>query len=311
MKLGHIKYYIFILFPALMMSSCASILNSSMQKVSVTSDKQIKIISLEKSVYKESGFVDSNHAKSFFVFRSSMPLSVNLEVDSIHKTILLYPRSSFAYWLNIFFNYGIGMLIDKDNPKRYSYSRDNHITIKDSILIVHKFSLEKKNNIKLTISPTLVNSFSINTGKHWYQSAGIFGLEAGVEYYYNKNKFISVNAGAATDVFGDYFGKGYSRTTSTVFTNFRDNRTYCNFNVGYGLNVSYIRWIEDYRGDSIYTHQLSNVTTLGLSVSVQYRLGNYIYAGVLYQPSFVNTNNLSSFNYQHFLSFNLIGKIPL
>ena len=96
-----------------------------------------------------------------------------------------------------------------------------------------------------------------------------------------------------------------------LYLSIRNNKTFGNFNIGYGLSTSTFRWRGENRADSIYSSQSLNNTALGFSFSAQYRLGNYISVGAIYQPSIVNTNALTSLNYQHFMSFSLICKIPL
>jgi hypothetical protein len=49
----------------------------------------------------------------------------------------------------------------------------------------------------------------------------------------------------------------------------------------------------------------------GLSLSAQYRLGHYFKMGVLYQPNIINTSLKPTVDYQYYISFNLIWKIPI
>src|ERR1700750_1274772 len=97
---------IFISLTGFFFSSCATILNSGAQKISITTDKIIKVLSVDSSL-KISG--DRN---SFYVERSKDPVKINLRVDTIDQALPVKPHSSVAYWANIYFNYGIGMLAD-------------------------------------------------------------------------------------------------------------------------------------------------------------------------------------------------------
>ena len=312
MKLHNLNHCLLFLTPLILLfASCATVLNGPIQKVTITSDRNIKIISVNKFEYQETDLSDSDHSRSYYVFRSFMPLKVTLQIDSIYKSIVILPKNSLAYWSNICFNYGLGMLIDKDTPKRYAYSHNNHIILKDSSIQLLRCSPIRKNTVNLTLSPSCLNSFNINAVGKRYKSTGILGIEAGLEYYYHKNQYISLIAGAGTDIFGEYLGQGYFRTGTTAYASLRNNKVIGNFNIGYGISASKFRWTEEYRGDSINTMQSLYSTALGFSFSAQYRLGNYISVGAIYQPSIINTNALTSLNYQHFISLNLICKIPL
>ena len=218
MKLHNLKQFLLFLAPSILLfASCATVLNSPIQKVTITSDKNIKIISVNKFEYQESALSDSDHSRSYYVFRSFMPLKVNLLVDSIPKSIVILPKNSFAYWLNISFLYGLGMLIDKDTPKRYAYSPNNHIVLKDSSIQLLRFSPIRKNTVNLTISPSCLNSFNINAVGKQYKSAGILGIEGGLEYYYHNNQYISLNAGVGTDILGEHFGQGYYQSGNAAY----------------------------------------------------------------------------------------------
>lgn len=63
--------------------------------------------------------------------------------------------------------------------------------------------------------------------------------------------------------------------------------------------------------ESSNSYQLFGNTTVGLSLSVNYRVDNYFRLGFLYQPCFLSTNYLPALNYQHFISFNLSWKLSI
>jgi hypothetical protein len=295
----------------LLLSSCATILNAPLQKVHIASNKNIKIISVEKVVLIDSSLMGANAPKTFYVLRSGNQLKINIEIDNTKKIIFLKPKKSFAYWYNIFSNYGIGMLIDKDNVKKYGYPSQNYITAKDSSIKIYRFAPIKKGTINLSLSLPFVTIFHINAKNKYYQSGGVFGLEAGLDYFYKNNNYFSFNVGAGSDIFGEHIGKGFFETGNTIFTSVRNNKVMGSFDVGYGIHFSQLKWARLPSGDTIINDAPIKNIGLGLSLSAQYRFGNYFRMGILYQPNLLNTSFKPTFDYQHYISLNLILKIPV
>jgi hypothetical protein len=298
------KYQVIIIGFLTLISSCATVLNSPVQKIYISSDEKVQVISVDKAV-------STDGIGSYYIPRSNTPLIVKLQIDSTQKTITLTPKSSFAYWFNIYCNYGIGMLVDKDNPKRYAYSRRTHFKLQDSTIKIVRFAPINKGTFNLSLSLPFTTIFNVQAIDNHYNSAGLFGLEAGVDYFYRDNKYLSINAGAATSRFGEYFGPGYVQTATTLFTSLRNNHIVGSFDLGYGINVSRPRWTIYTLGDTIKINESVKSTGLGLSLSAQYRIRNYFRLGILYQPNLLNTSFKPSFNYQHYISLNLIWKLPV
>jgi hypothetical protein len=203
------------------------------------------------------------------------------------------------------------MLIDKDNPKRYAYSVRNYLKLQDTTIKRSRFTPIEKGTINLSLSPSFTTIFSIQAKDKKYNSAGVFGLEAGVEYFYRNNNYLSINLGAATDRFGEHFGPGYVETATTLFTSVRNNNIVGSFDLGYGINASRQKWTKQTIGDTIKIDESIKSIGLGLSFSAQYRVGSYFRLGILYQPNLLNTSFKPSLNYQHYISLNLIWKFPV
>lgn len=311
MTRSNIKYLIVFCILSLF-SSCATLLNNPVQKIFIATDNKVKVISVEKNVLVDSSLMGINAPRAYYIIRSNNSLKVNLEIDSIKKAIFLHPRNSFAYWFNIYCNYGIGMLVDKNNTRRYSYPVRNYLTVKDTSIKILRFAPINKGTINLSLSLPFTTIFSIKTTNKQYISAGIFGFEAGLDYFYQKNRYISMNIGVATDKgITEYFGPGYIQIGNTIFTSVRNNYVVGSFDFGYGINVSQLKWIRTTIGDTINLDQSKRNIGLGLSFSTQYRVGNYFRLGVLYQPNLLNTGFKSAFHYQHYISLNLIWKLPI
>ena len=306
-----IKYQVSIIGFLLFFTSCATVFNSPVQKVFISTDKKIKVLSVDNTTLVDSTLIGIDRTKSYYIPRANKPLIVRLQIDSTQKTVTLKPKSSFAYWYNICSNYGIGMLIDKDNPKRYGYSNRNYLKLQDTTIKILRFAPTNKGTINLSLSLPFTTIFDIQAINKEYKSSGVFGLDAGLDYFYKDNSYLSINVGTATDRFGEYVGTGYIETASTIFASLRKNNIVGSFDLGYGINLSQLKWSKQTIGDTTKINASVKNIGLGLSLSAQYRIGNYLRLGILYQPDLLNTSFKPSFNYQHYISLNLIWKLPI
>jgi hypothetical protein len=294
----------------LLFSSCATLLNQPVQKIFISTDKNIKSVVVRQSMLTDSSLTSAAADKGYYVRRSSQPLVVELQLDSTRKTIVLKAKNSFAFWFNIYCNYGIGMLIDKDNNLRYGYSKRNYFAVVDSTIKKFSFTPSRKGTINLSLTWPFANIFNFKSPTAQYKSSGVLGIGAGLEYFYNNNHYASLNFGAGTDVFGEYFGDSLVSGTA-IYTSVRNNYIVGKFDFGYGINLTKFQWERSIFKDTISLYQLFENTAVGLSLSANYRLGNYFRLGLLYQPCFLSTNFSPALNYQHFISFNLIWKFPI
>ncbi len=254
----------------------------------------------------------NNGTKKYYVSRSNEPLNINLQIDSTKKTIILNPKKSFAYWFNIPSNYGIGMLVGKGNVKRFGYSKYNYLTLKDTSIKIHRFAPTKNGSLNLVLSLPFVNGFCLtDSGNGKYNSFGFFGLQGGLEYFYKSNSYLSISIGVATDVFAKHIGYGYFETGSTIFSSIRNNNVVRSFDLGYGINLSKLKWAKKFTDNVTIKNQSKKSIGSGLSLAAQYRIGNYLRLGLLYQPNIINTSFKPVVNYQHYLSLNLIWKLPI
>lgn len=131
------------------LSSCASIFNSRQTHTSIVTN--------QPSIFTINGEENSQiiKQKEIWIDRTSKPLEIIVESTENKKTVTVNPKNSFMFWANIY-NYGIGMLIDKNNPKRYYYPRTIYIDLQDSLKTYQTYIPNKrindtlKNQIKFT-----------------------------------------------------------------------------------------------------------------------------------------------------------------
>src|SRR6185312_10574353 len=289
--------------------SCATVLNKGVQKISITSSEEIDVVSIDSSLKS------FNQHSTFYLERSKKPVTIELQLNTVRKKLFLKSHNSIAYWANIFFNYGIGMLVDKDNPKRFDYPRRIYIQKLDSNIVASRFSLTTKGAINWHIALPHVNFFYVATQKEHRSSEGFWGLESGLDYFYMDGRFISVYGGVATDFFVPVPAavdiRGEYQSSTGIFVNVRNNHRTGSFDFGYGLAYSRLSRRKTNNIDSTFIPEIKRNSTVGLSLNSSYRFGELFQLGLLYQPYFIRFDNKVAADYQHQISIELIWKIPL
>ena len=295
----------------LFISSCATLSNSPAQKIWIATDSTITHLSVEKSILIDSSIQGSRKPASYIVPRSARELAIHFRLDTIEKTLLLHPRNSFAYWYNILGNYAIGMLVDRDKDKRYAYPAWTYLTKNDTGVHRHRFPSIPKGQLRLSLGYAPINILSLKSPEGQYAAFGVFGLETGLDYFYKKDRYLSLTVGAATSAAPvDHFGKGYLRRANTFYANIRNNYVIGSFDLGYGISMADLQWVRTTLGDTVNLNKTTNNIGFGLSLSGQYRIGNSFRIGLLCQPNLLNTDHSPTFNYQHYISLNFCWKIP-
>lgn len=122
------KQVIYILIVSILLTSCATIINQSHKNITVYTTEPTKIALNQDTINTFNNQVTLN------VERKNETINFTAFTDSLTKTIAVKPNNSFMYWSNIFCNYGIGMLVDRKNPKRYSYPKRIYINSTDTII---------------------------------------------------------------------------------------------------------------------------------------------------------------------------------
>uniref|UniRef100_UPI00404B1DFF hypothetical protein n=1 Tax=Flavobacterium sp. TaxID=239 RepID=UPI00404B1DFF len=144
----------------LTLSSCATLFNSVETHTRIITSQPSK---LTINGEENSQIVDQ---KTVWIKRTQEPLEITAESTEHKKTVLVNAKNSFMFWANLY-NYGIGMLIDKDNPKRYYYPQTIYIDLQDSLAtyqtyVPNKISNDSLNSL-LKITPLKLIGF-VNPG---------------------------------------------------------------------------------------------------------------------------------------------------
>lgn len=257
------------------------------------------------------------------VERSKEPISFIATTDSLTKTIQVKPQNSFMYWGNIFCNGGIGMLVDRKNPKRYTYPQRIYINSADTISRYFRYEqADNKGELQLHFSLPHINSFNLTPENEGAKiNTGFLGLSIGLDYYHSKNQFVNLGISGVLDDFvpfpapADYISGEYEFMSSR-YISLSNNHRLKLFTIGYGLSYARNTW------DFIYCDQFDQPpptrepvkkrsNALGLIFPTYFQLGEHFNIGVVYRPTFYRPNMTEEFKYEHLISIDFAWKIRL
>ena len=314
----------YILIVSLFMTSCATIINQPYKNVKVYTTEPSRII------HRYDTIKTVNNKANLWAERKNEILSIVAMTDSITKTIEIKPRNSFAYWLNIYPTplFWTGFLIDKNNPKRYSYP--NRIYINSADTISKDYSYSQSNNkreLHLHVSLPYINSFCLKPKNEKYKiNTGFWGLSVGLDYFHSNNQFINLGASGVTDFFlpviggaVDLYGEWESMTS--LYLSLSNNHKIKRFSVGYGLSFARNTW--NFRDDGdFYGYDEFNPPLIkdpitkshyafGLIFPTYFQLSEHFNVGAVYRPTFYRPNLTEKFSYEHLISIDFAWKIRL
>jgi len=293
--------------------SCATILNEPVQKLVISTDENIKIVSVNNSKSPDPSLVNQSDSKTYTVLRSNEPLVITLQIDSTQHSILLNSRNSAPYLMNILYNFGIGILVDKDDVRRYTYPARNYFTATDTIIKRYRFPPTERGTMLLSLSlPLMLNHFTIKTTNGHFNSGGVYGLKTGFSYFYKRNNYLSLNGGAATNKFGEYWlvDTGYFEHCNVLFASLKNNHSIGSFDVGYGIHLSRMGWTRDF-GDTAKKDLVLRNVGIGPAISAEYRFGKCFRIGCFYQPVLYDLNSMEFTTYQHYFSLDFLWQLPI
>lgn len=159
----------------LIFSSCATILNTPTENLSIITSTPCKVV-VNKDTLKN---ISTHNFAT--VERSKYPLLISVFNDNNSKSVSIKSRNSFAYWLNLYPSiYWTGFIVDKNNPKRYGYpqtiyidtnsERPNYLNYEPLDSAMSKYNnIIKFTPLKLTglVNPALEISYERKTGDYF------------------------------------------------------------------------------------------------------------------------------------------------
>ncbi len=288
------------------------------------SHKKITFYTTEPSdvIIKDDTIKTYNNEVTLYIKRKNEVIEMIAIADSLAKNFEIEPKNSLMYWSNIFCNFGMGMLVDRKNPKRYSYPRRIYINSTDTLNRFYKYhQVKKKGELDLHISLPHVNSFMLKPEDEKTKiNTGFWGLTIGLNYYHSKNQFINLGVSGVSDFFVPVPAaidlSGEYELMSSRFISVSNNHHINRFSFGYGLSYARNNWNFRYydrfdpppptRDPIKRSHQ-----AFGFVFPTYYLLAKHFHLGVVYRPTFFRPNLTNNFRYEHVISLDFAYKIRI
>lgn len=297
-------------------SSCAGILNKATTKTVVHVNQPVQLV--------VNGDTLQTRQRTFnlTVDRSSGPLTLMAITDSQQSMAKVAPLNSFAWYTNIFCNYGIGMLIDKNGPRRYTYPRHIYLEMGNALRPYRAYRTDhRKGQLQLHISLPHVNNFHLRPeGETLKTNTGFWGFTIGLNYYHSNDQFLKLSTTGAMDLFIPVPAPvdigGEHELMSSKYIALSNNHHWNRFILGYGLsfgrNVWDLRYYNRFdpppptRAPVKRRHD-----ALGVLLSAHYMVGRNFNLGAVYRPTFLRFGVPEKFKYEHLISLDIAWKIIL
>ena len=313
---------------SILMTSCATILNRPHKYMTVHTTEPSKIIYRQDTI---STLHNKAHVK---IERNWESASIGVVTDSLTKSVRIRSKNSIIYWSNIVFNYGIGMLVDRNNPKRYTRPGIIYINSADAKSGYSQFGkANNKGELYLHYSnPTFSLSRMIPENERTKVSIGFIGVEIGLDYYHSKNQFIHfgysiVDGGAKRSRISNppspFFKLKEREFMNTAYFSISNNHKIRRFVIGYGISYAKYKWEYDKTG----WYTISYILPIPLRATIDevkkshnafgfvfpnyFQFGEYLYVGMVYRPTFYRPNQTDKFAYEHLIGIDLAWKIRL
>jgi len=310
----HIRIFFWGLISLFLFSSCASILNRKYTSVRILTEKPGKI--------EVNGLTLKTRPEGINlpVERQNKPLIILYQSDSLEKTVTVDRINSFAWFANIFTNYGLGMLVDKKKPVRYGYPRNIIISTKPEDFVLPRFNpYVPEGSLYWHFSIPYVNNFHLQRLNEGIQnSTGFWGIATSVEYFHSRDRSVSLSIGGVIDFFMPFIAavdySGEWESSSSAYINLAYKQYYKRFNARLGIHASHQFWNFNYSsfGDPLPpTRPTANVShwTYGLSISTGWQLGRHTWTALTYKPGFFRSDLPNA--YEHVISLEFGTNITL
>lgn len=296
--------------------SCATILNPIDKAMTIYTSGPSKIIIKKDTLHTEANEV------SFLVPRSKEPLNLQVLTDSTDRVMPIPARSSFAYYLNIAYNFGLGMLVDQNNPKGFTYPRRIYLDTTAKGWVRYQPNLgAQKGEVNVHLSMPFLNAFLQKPTQDGAKaSTGFLGLAFGLDYYHQNNQYLKLGFVTVSDFFSPlpalYYVEGGRDYLNSAFGYLSNHHRIKRLDWGYGLSLAENRWavdnyIDDPDSNPAQGSQRKRSVSAGLIFSGHYFTGPSFHIGLQYCPSLWRLYKNPGFRYEHVISLDLAWKIRL
>ncbi len=303
----------------LFFSSCATVLNYPIKTIYITTTTPAKVV-----VNKDT--LNTFQSKiPIWVYRKSTDLKIRVFNDSVNKVVSVKHKNSFAYWLNAYPTplFWTGFLIDKNNPKRYTYPTHIYFDMSDTTNTYTTHDpRSKKGKIDLHVSLPDINNFLLrpDNENNYKYNTGFWGITLGLDYYYSAKQFINLSVSGVSDFFlpvpAAIDMSGYYELMSSSYLSISNNYRIKNFLIGYGLSYSKNTWdlrYYEWGQTEPPTREpvMKSNNAFGFVFPIYYMFGEHFFAGVVYRPSIFRLSTTNPFYYEHLLSIDFGWKIRI
>jgi len=135
------KLLLLFILPALLLSSCATILNSNSIPITINTLQPSKlIIGLDT-------FNELTTKKLVTVNRNKKAVIMAVYNDSLKKVVVVNSQNSFGFWVNSFPYFWLGFIFDYKNPKRFTYPNHIYVDLNDKNNNFRTYQTFNSNNI--------------------------------------------------------------------------------------------------------------------------------------------------------------------
>ncbi|MDX9907867.1 MAG: hypothetical protein RBS23_00255 [Mariniphaga sp.] len=309
-----LAYSLMALGTALLLGSCATIMNQPFTNVCINTAKPV-VVHTENSKFNiepPMGMV--------YLERKHQAARLKISDDSTSINYFLEPKNSLAWYANIFTSYGLGMLIDLENPKRWGYSRNLYLDHDLEPIPMLKSTPERKaGRLYLNLELPYANHFSLRpSGETRQQTFGFMGVFLGAGYMTSATAFIEGGIGAAMDFMlpfpaaVDYWGPYTSSSTS--WAHILAGRHYKRFSAGMGVHFTGNHWgyhngMGGYDDEDTRPDKNLYYNGMGPIFKTTFTPRRNFYLSLLYKPVIFRFEAPNS--YEHFLSLGMGWQIKL
>lgn len=298
--------------------SCATILNFPATPVNIYTEGPATIIYQSDTIP-----ANSKNKARLQVPRQASSLQMTVANDSLHQSLNLKAQNSGAYLLNAFYTAGIGFLIEKDEPKRYTYPRNVYLDASLNRITYGQFLIiPKKGALDLHVSIPYLNSFLLRPENETSRklNTGFWGISLGLDYHYSDKQFLSLAFSGVTDFFlpvpAAVSLNGEYELMTSAYMSLSNNHRFHRFSLGYGFSLGRNVWELDYFDRSNPSPPPREPITkghlaAGLIFPAYYQITQRFQVGLIYRPSFIRPAILPRYQYEHLISVDVAWKIPL
>lgn len=302
---------------SLLLCSCASVINRPYTQLAIHTNGPAKI------VYQRDTFETQQNKVKLSVLRNRSPLQIFAQTDSLQKRLLLPAKNSSAYYLNLLYNAGIGMWVERDRLQRYAYPKRIYLDMADSSPDYRKYGpANHKAELFLHVSLPHMNHFFLQPPGEGdaKTNTGFLGFSIGLDYFYQAKQFFQVSVSGVTDLFlpipvpVHFTGEHVLMTSlyGSVSHQHRLRRLTLGYGVSFGENVWDLRYLDAFDAPPPTRDPVRRRSVvLGTVFPLYYQLGANFHLGLIYRPTFLQRSETSSFVYEHLVSLDFAWKIRM